>query len=158
MSGAEDATDSTDNGEDEGTIGPKPGRFGTFGGVFTPSILTILGVVMYMRMGWVTGHAGLGVASRDRRGRAPDLARHGPERLQRSRPTGTVGAGGAYFMISRSLGGPAGAAIGIPLFFAQALSVTFYIVGFAESVLLLFPEAYRVVRARVARSGPRSTS
>ncbi len=39
------------------------GRFGAFSGVFTPSILTILGVVMYMRLGWVTGQAGLGVAS-----------------------------------------------------------------------------------------------
>ncbi|MEZ4465864.1 MAG: Na-K-Cl cotransporter [bacterium] len=45
-----------------------------------------------------------------------------------------MGAGGAYFMISRSLGAPAGASIGLPLFFAQALSVTFYIVGFTESL------------------------
>ena len=34
-------------------------RFGAFGGVFTPSILTILGVVMYMRFGWVVGQQGL---------------------------------------------------------------------------------------------------
>ena len=32
---------------------------GTFGGVFTPSILTILGVIMYLRFGWVVGNAGL---------------------------------------------------------------------------------------------------
>ncbi len=40
-------------------------------------------------------------------------------------------------MISRSLGGSAGAAIGIPLFFAQALSIAFYVVGFAESLSTL---------------------
>ena len=34
-------------------------KFGTFAGVFTPSILTILGVIMYMRLGWVVGNAGL---------------------------------------------------------------------------------------------------
>ena len=34
-------------------------KFGTFGGVFTPSILTILGVIMYMRLGWIVGNAGL---------------------------------------------------------------------------------------------------
>ncbi len=34
-------------------------KFGTFAGVFTPSILTILGVIMYMRLGWVIGNAGL---------------------------------------------------------------------------------------------------
>ena len=34
-------------------------KFGAFSGVFTPSILTILGVIMYLRLGWVTGVAGL---------------------------------------------------------------------------------------------------
>ena len=32
---------------------------GTFGGVFTPSILTILGVIMYLRFGWVLDQVGL---------------------------------------------------------------------------------------------------
>lgn len=34
-------------------------KFGAFSGVFTPSILTILGVIMYLRLGWVTGVAGI---------------------------------------------------------------------------------------------------
>ncbi len=34
-------------------------KFGAFAGVFTPILLTILGVIMYMRLGWVVGHAGL---------------------------------------------------------------------------------------------------
>jgi len=40
---------------------PTKGRkkFGTFGGVFTPTLLTILGVIMYLREGWVIGNAGL---------------------------------------------------------------------------------------------------
>ena len=33
--------------------------FGTFNGVFRPTILTILGVMMYLREGWVVGNAGL---------------------------------------------------------------------------------------------------
>ncbi len=37
----------------------KKEKFGTFAGVFTPSILTILGVIMYMRLGWVVGNEGL---------------------------------------------------------------------------------------------------
>ncbi len=28
-------------------------KLGTFEGVFTPSILTILGVIMFLRFGWV---------------------------------------------------------------------------------------------------------
>ena len=34
-------------------------KFGTFGGVFTPSILTILGVIMYLRLPWIVGQAGI---------------------------------------------------------------------------------------------------
>lgn len=37
----------------------KAKKFGAFGGVFTPSILTILGVIMYLRLPWIVGQAGL---------------------------------------------------------------------------------------------------
>lgn len=40
----------------------EPKKFGTFGGVFTPTLLTILGVIMFLREGWVVGNAGLGGA------------------------------------------------------------------------------------------------
>ncbi|MCP4672612.1 MAG: hypothetical protein GY857_15060, partial [Desulfobacula sp.] len=33
-----------------------------FPGVFTPSILTILGIILFLRMGYTVGHAGLGKA------------------------------------------------------------------------------------------------
>jgi len=33
--------------------------FGTFGGVFTPCTLTILGVIMFRRFGYVVGNSGL---------------------------------------------------------------------------------------------------
>lgn len=116
-----------------------PRRFGWFSGVFTPSILTILGVIMYLRFGWVVGQVGLGGA----------LLIVALSHLI----TGTTGlsiasiatnrrvrTGGAYYMISRSLGSATGASIGIPLFLAQALSITFYVVGFVESLSLLVPE------------------
>jgi solute carrier family 12 sodium/potassium/chloride transporter 2 len=37
-------------------------KFGTFDGVFLPTLLTIMGAVMYLRTGWVVGNAGLGGA------------------------------------------------------------------------------------------------
>ena len=40
-------------------ITPVKSGLGTFGGVYTPSILTILGVIMYLRFGWVVGNVGL---------------------------------------------------------------------------------------------------
>tara|TARA_B100001057_G_scaffold354748_1_gene356714 strand:- start:873 stop:1223 length:351 start_codon:yes stop_codon:yes gene_type:complete len=39
----------------EGKSGVTPTKFGTFGGVFTPSTLTILGVIMFLRFGQVVG-------------------------------------------------------------------------------------------------------
>jgi amino acid transporter len=51
-----------------------------------------------------------------------------------------VKGGGAYYIISRSLGIEAGAAVGLPLFFAQALGVSFYIVGFSEAFVDVFPQ------------------
>lgn len=124
--------------EESSDSAPAAGRFGTFAGVFTPSILTILGVVMYLLVGRATGQAGLGgilliviVAHLISFSTGLSVASISTNR--------TVGAGGAYFMISRSLGAPAGAAIGIPLFFAQALSVTFYIVGFTGALMPLIP-------------------
>ncbi len=113
-------------------------RFGTFSGVFTPSILTILGVVMYLRFGWVVGNVGLLGAL------AIVVVSHvislttglSISSLSTNR---SVGAGGAYYIISRSLGAPAGAAIGIPLFLGQALSVSFYVVGFVETLQPLVP-------------------
>ena len=39
-------------------------KTGTFGGVFAPTILSILGVLLYLRLGWVVGNAGLGERSR----------------------------------------------------------------------------------------------
>ena len=44
------------------SFGPEPvttKKLNVFGGVFTPDVLTILGVIMYLRLGWVVGNAGL---------------------------------------------------------------------------------------------------
>ena len=42
-----------------GGFSPPRGNLGTFIGVFTPSILTILGVILFLRIGWVVGSVGL---------------------------------------------------------------------------------------------------
>lgn len=111
---------------------------GTFGGVFTPSILTVLGVIMYLRFGWVVGNVGLiGTLLIVTLGTsitfltALSIASIATDQRVRG--------GGAYYMISRSLGVESGGAIGIPLYIAQALSVALYTVGFAESVVQVFP-------------------
>lgn len=116
--------------------GESQARFGTFGGVFTPCVLTILGVIMFMRIGFVTGHSGLWLA----------LAILGISKLITTLTTLSLSAiatnlkmrvGGVYFIISRVLGPDFGGSIGITLFIAQAVSVAFYTIGFTEALLIL---------------------
>ena len=112
----------------------KSSKFGTFGGVFTPSILTILGVIMYLRLPWIVGQAGLFTTL------AIILIAH-----LISLTTGLsvssiatdkkVKTGGTYYIISRSLGLPIGGTLGLALFVGLSFSVSLYLIGFAESFL-----------------------
>ncbi|MEM9274049.1 MAG: amino acid permease [Cyanobacteria bacterium P01_F01_bin.143] len=120
---------SSNNNETLGESG-----LGTFGGVYTPSILTILGVIMYLRFGWVVGNAGLintliivTISTSITLLTALSICAIATDRVVRG--------GGAYYMISRSLGIEPGGAVGISLYFAQAISVALYTIGFAESIV-----------------------
>lgn len=112
-------------------------KLGTFLGVFTPTILTVLGVIMYLRSGWLVGHLGLTqvilivilanvitiITTLSFSSVATNIK---------------VGVGGAYYIISRSLGLEIGGAIGLPLFLAQVFSVTLYSFGLAECLKIVW--------------------
>ena len=107
--------------------------FGTFQGVYTPSILTIIGVVMYLRFGWVLGNVGLvGSLALVAIGSAITLLTG--LSISTLATNMRMKGGGAYFMLSRSLGIESGAALGIPLALSQAVGVSFYVAGFAEAL------------------------
>ncbi len=108
--------------------------FGTFKGVYIPSILTILGVIMYLRFSWVLGSVGL-PATLLIVTLATSITFLTGLSLSALATNMKVGGGGAYYIISRSLGLEAGAAIGLPLFFAQSFGIAFYIAGFSEAVV-----------------------
>jgi len=120
------------------TTTPTGHSFGTFGGVFTPSILTILGVIMFMRANFVIGQAGI-------LGAILILVLSKLITLSTALSIGAISTnmpvrgGGTYYLISRVLGAEFGGAIGIALFFAVALSVPFYILGFTEALIRSFP-------------------
>ncbi len=114
-------------------------KFGTFGGVFIPNVLTILGVIMFLRTGWVVGNAGLQQALIILL-IANSITLLTSLSLSAIATNTKVGGGGAYFLISRSLGLEIGGSIGVPLFLAQAISVAFYIIGFTESLQFIFPD------------------
>jgi len=113
-------------------------RFGTFGGVFVPNVLTVLGVILFLRTGWVVGAVGLTQALVIL-ALANGITLLTSLSLSAVSTNTEVGAGGAYFLISRSLGLEVGGALGVPLYLAQAASVAFYVIGFAESVEILVP-------------------
>ncbi len=121
------------------TADQQKAKFGTFGGVFTPCTLTILGAIMFLRFGFVVGQAGVVFA----------LAIVVVSKLITSLTTLSLSAiatntrvkgGGAYYLISRSLGVEFGGAIGVVFYLAQAISVAMYVIGFTEALVATFPD------------------
>ena len=109
------------------------GRLGTFAGVFTPSVLTILGIILFLRLGYVVGAGGLGkaliiIAVANLISVLTSFS------LAAVATNMKVGGGGDYYLISRTLGIEFGGAIGIVLFLAQSVSIAFYCIGFGEAL------------------------
>ena len=107
-------------------------KFGTFAGVFTPSILTILGVIMYMRLGWVVGNSGL-LGTIAIIVIAHLIAVTTGLSVSSVATDKKIGAGGIYYVLSRSMGIPIGGSIGIAIFIGTAFSISLYLIGFSES-------------------------
>ena len=88
---------------------------------------------MYLRFGWVVGNVGL-IGTLVIVTLSTAITFLTALSISAIATDQRVRIGGAYYMISRSLGIETGGAVGIPLYFAQALSVALYTVGFAESM------------------------
>lgn len=111
-----------------------------FAGVFTPSILTILGIILFLRVGFVVGSAGLGkalviIAIANAISVLTSIS------LSAIATSLRVKAGGDYYVISRTLGPAFGGALGVVLFLSQAVSIAFYAIGFGEATAALVPDA-----------------
>ncbi|MCF8024539.1 MAG: amino acid permease [Desulfobacteraceae bacterium] len=113
-------------------------KLGTFAGVFTPSILTILGIILFLRLGYVVGNAGL-IKALVIIGLANLISVLTSVSLAAVATNLKVKGGGDYYLISRTLGLEFGGAIGIVLFLAQSVSIAFYSIGFGEVLAVLVP-------------------
>jgi amino acid transporter len=113
------------------------GTLGTFGGVFTPSILTILGIILFLRLGYVVGQGGLW-QTLIILFLANGISVLTTISLAAIATSLTVKGGGDYFLISRTLGLEFGGAIGLVLFLAQSVSIAFYCIGFGEVITGIF--------------------
>jgi amino acid transporter len=106
---------------------------GTVQGVFVPCMLSIIGVVLFLRLGWAIGEVGvLGVLAMIAFGTLLILLT--VLSLCALATNGKIRGGGAYYLISRSLGPEFGGAIGVIFFAANSVGIAFYMQGFSDTM------------------------
>ncbi len=113
-------------------------KFNTFRGVFLPTLLTILGAIMYLRTGWIVGHAGLGGAILIIL-MAKVITFSTALSIASVATNIRVKAGGAFSIISQSLGLEVSGSVSVPFYLAQAIAVALYVFAFTEGWLRIFP-------------------
>ncbi len=118
-------------------------KYGTFAGVFVPTLLTILGVILFLRQGWVIGNAGL-LGGWLIITLAFVIVTFTALSMSCITTNIRIKAGGAYSIISQSLGLEVGGSVGVPLYLAQTFAITMYIFGFREGWLYIFPDHYAI--------------
>lgn len=122
-----------------GKAGSQVGGYGTLYGVYLPGVLTMFGVIIFLRLGWITGSIGL-LGTILLITLSCVIVFITALSIASAATNMKVEGGGTYYMISRSLGIEMGSAVGIPLFIAQAMCVSFCAMGFAESIHPFFPD------------------
>uniref|UniRef100_A0A4W5NZ48 Solute carrier family 12 member 2 n=1 Tax=Hucho hucho TaxID=62062 RepID=A0A4W5NZ48_9TELE len=108
-------------------------KFGWIKGVLVRCMLNIWGVMLFIRMSWIVGQAGI-VLSCVIVLMATVVTTITGLSTSAIATNGFVRGGGAYYLISRSLGPEFGGSIGLIFAFANAVAVAMYVVGFAETV------------------------
>uniref|UniRef100_A0A665VA36 Solute carrier family 12 member 9 n=1 Tax=Echeneis naucrates TaxID=173247 RepID=A0A665VA36_ECHNA len=108
-------------------------KFGWVKGVLIRCMLNIWGVMLFIRMSWIVGQAGIGltIAIILMATLVTTITGLSTSAIATN---GFVRGGGAYYLISRSLGPEFGGSIGLIFAFANAVAVAMYVVGFAETV------------------------
>jgi len=111
----------------------RPGEsgFGT-SAVFWTTLSTILGAILFLRMGYAVANVGLvGALAIIILGHLVTV----PAALAIAEiaTNQRVAGGGVYFVLSRSFGLRIGGSIGIALYLSQAISIAFYVIAFGEA-------------------------
>ncbi|XP_025078245.1 solute carrier family 12 member 3-like [Pomacea canaliculata] len=119
--------------EEEKKDEPKGQKFGWIVGVLIRCLLNIFGVMLFLRMTWITGQAGIGLASVIILSSSLVTVVSAMS-MSAICTNGEVHGGGAYYLTSRSLGPEFGGALGAIFTLANAVAVAMHIVGFAETL------------------------
>merc|ERR1719225_730200 len=115
-------------------------KFGWIEGVFMRCLLNIWGTMLFLRLTWVVGQAGIvyGLLIISLANAVTVLSALSMSAISTN---GQIAAGGVYYMISRALGPAIGGSIGIMFTVANTVSVGTYTIGFATSVSDLMQDA-----------------
>ena len=132
------------------TIGPRPGamprpiggqeKLGTFSGVFVPTSLNVLSILMFLRFGLILGQGGLlGMMGMLIVSYIINLVT--TLSISAIATNGTVRGGGAYYLISRSLGPEFGGSIGVVFYLGLLFNTSMNAVGLIDCVTQNFGHA-----------------
>ncbi|KAG0093105.1 hypothetical protein BGZ92_007464 [Podila epicladia] len=126
----------------------KSSKLGVFSGVFIPCVLSIWGIILFLRFGFIIGQAGvMGTMGMFVIGYAINILT--TFSLSAVSTNGTVRGGGPYYLVSRSLGPEFGGSIGVIYFFGTVIGCGMNVLGFVEPLISNFGESsgtvYRVL-------------
>ena len=126
------------------TSKPRPGVFprpvggvdklGTFAGVFVPVTLNVLSILMFLRFGFILGQAGL-VGMLAMLTISYLILLLTTMSISAIATNGTVRGGGAYYLISRSLGPEFGGSIGIVFYLGSVFNTSLNAVGLIDCLI-----------------------
>ncbi|XP_076252109.1 sodium chloride cotransporter 69 isoform X2 [Rhynchophorus ferrugineus] len=108
-------------------------KFGWIQGVLVRCLLNIWGVMLFLRLSWVVGQAGI-IQSVLLILTTTIVTSITALSMSAISTNGVIKGGGTYYMISRSLGPEFGGSIGFIFSLANAVACAMYVVGFCESV------------------------
>ncbi|KAK2506838.1 hypothetical protein MC885_010358 [Smutsia gigantea] len=129
----------------------KSPRMGTFIGVYLPCLQNILGVILFLRLTWVVGAAGV-LESLLVVFMCCTCTMLTAISMSAIATNGVVPAGGSYYMISRSLGPEFGGAVGLCFYLGTTFAGAMYILGTIEIFLTYISPGAAVVQAETAGS------
>ncbi|CBY33684.1 unnamed protein product [Oikopleura dioica] len=129
------AGEAEKNEEDSKEKKDEPSKLGTLMGVYLPCVQNIFGVILFIRMPWIVGLAGIweGLGLIFFCCLTTMLTAISMSAIATN---GRVPAGGSYYMISRSLGPGWGGAVGMMFYFGTTIAAAMYIIGSIEIVTL----------------------
>eukprot|EP00817_Percolomonadidae_sp_ATCC50343_P000326 CAMPEP_0117431774 /NCGR_PEP_ID=MMETSP0758-20121206/11317_1 /TAXON_ID=63605 /ORGANISM="Percolomonas cosmopolitus, Strain AE-1 (ATCC 50343)" /LENGTH=934 /DNA_ID=CAMNT_0005221137 /DNA_START=25 /DNA_END=2826 /DNA_ORIENTATION=- len=114
-------------------------KLGMVMGVIIPNILNIFGVILFLRLGMVVGQSGVWIASA-MFSVAYLVVLLTTLSISAVSTNGKVKGGGAYYLISRSLGPEFGGSIGFIFYLGNVAAGAVYVIGFANALQSQFPQ------------------